>query len=86
MTATVAELQTIAAATVVDARGSACPGPLLEAKKSMGKVAVGSVIEIWSTDPGTKNDISAWSAKVGHDYMGVLEAEGYDRVFVTRGK
>jgi TusA-related sulfurtransferase len=44
------------------------------------------VIEIWSTDPATKNDISAWSTKVGHDFMGVLEAEGYDRVFVTRGK
>ena len=83
MTATVAELETITAAAVVDARGSACPGPLLEAKKSMVKVPVGSVIEIWSTDPATKNDISAWSGKVGHDFMGVLEADGYDRVFVT---
>jgi tRNA 2-thiouridine synthesizing protein A len=86
MTATLEELQAIEAEKVVDARGSACPGPLLEAKKGMSGVAVGSVIEIWSTDPGTKSDISAWSGKVGHDYMGVLEAEGYDRVFVTRRK
>ena len=86
MTATLEELQAIDAEKVVDARGSACPGPLLEAKKGMSGVAVGSVIEIWSTDPGTKSDISAWSGKVGHDYMGVLEAEGYDRVFVTRRK
>jgi tRNA 2-thiouridine synthesizing protein A len=86
MTATLEELQTIEAEKIVDARGSACPGPLLEAKKGMSGVAVGSVIEIWSTDPGTKSDISAWSGKVGHDFMGVLEGEGYDRVFVTRRK
>jgi TusA-related sulfurtransferase len=86
MTATLEELQAIEAEKIVDARGSACPGPLLEAKKGMSGVAVGSVIEIWSTDPGTKTDISAWSGKVGHDFMGVLEAEGYDRVFVTRRK
>jgi tRNA 2-thiouridine synthesizing protein A len=86
MTATTAELETITAEKVIDARGAACPGPLLEAKKGMGTVAVGSVIEIWSTDPGTKTDISAWSGKVGHEFMGVVPAEGYDRVFVTRRK
>jgi tRNA 2-thiouridine synthesizing protein A len=86
MTTTVAELETIQAAEVIDARGSACPGPLLEAKKGMAGVPVGSVIEIWSTDPATKSDIGAWSAKVGHEFMGVLEADGYDRVFVTRRK
>jgi tRNA 2-thiouridine synthesizing protein A len=86
MTATAAELETIVAEKVVDARGAACPGPLLEAKKGMPGVAVGSVIEIWSTDPGTKSDISAWSGKVGHEFMGVIEADGYDRVFVTRRK
>ena len=41
MTATTAELETMTTAKVVDARGSACPGPLLEAKKSMGTVPVG---------------------------------------------
>ena len=86
MTATAPELEAITDATIVDARGTACPGPLLEAKKGMAGVAVGSTIEIWSTDPATKNDISAWSAKVGHDFLGVLEADGYDRVFVIRRK
>jgi tRNA 2-thiouridine synthesizing protein A len=81
-----AELETVAAAETIDARGAACPGPLLEAKKSMGKVAVGDVIELWSTDPVTKTDVSAWSNKVGHEFLGSLEADGYDRVFVRRGK
>ena len=55
MTATLTELETITAAKIVDARGAACPGPLLEAKKGMGTVPVGSVIEIWSTDPGDQD-------------------------------
>jgi tRNA 2-thiouridine synthesizing protein A len=86
MTATLEELTTITAAKVVDARGAACPGPLLEAKKGMGTVSLGDTIEIWSTDPATKADIGAWSAKVGHEFLGALEAEGYDRVFVVRRK
>ena len=86
MTATLVELEAITAAKVVDARGAACPGPLLEAKKAMATVPVGSVIEIWSTDPITKTDIGAWSAKVGHEFLGALTAEGYDRVFVVRRK
>jgi TusA-related sulfurtransferase len=86
MTATLAELETIEADKIIDARGTACPGPLLEAKKGMAGVPMGSTIEIWSTDPATKTDISAWSGKVGHDFLGVLEADGYDRVFVVRRK
>jgi tRNA 2-thiouridine synthesizing protein A len=86
VTATMTELESTTAAKIIDARGAACPGPLLEAKKAMPSVALGSVVEIWSSDPVTKTDISAWSGKVGHDFMGVLEADGYDRVFVRRQK
>ncbi len=80
------DLSNIEAAKVVDARGSACPGPLLEAKKGIGAIAVGEVLEIWSGDPNTKNDIPKWSQKVGHEYLGSLEADGYDRIFIKRLK
>jgi len=70
-----ADLNAIEVSSTVDARGSACPGPLLEAKKGIGKVKVGEVLEIYSNDSGTRTDIPAWSNKVGHEYLGVLEAE-----------
>jgi TusA-related sulfurtransferase len=70
----------------VDARGTACPGPLLEAKKAIGSVKVGEVLEIWSGDPNTKVDIPRWAAKVGHEFLGFAAADGYDRVFVRRSK
>jgi TusA-related sulfurtransferase len=52
----------------------------------MGSVPVGAVIEIWSSDPVTKSDIGAWSAKVGHAFLGVIVADGYERVLVRRQK
>ena len=69
-----------------DARGSACPGPLLEAKKSIGGVPVGGVLEILTTDPQTKSDMGVWCNKVGHGFVGVAEADGYERVFIKRAK
>jgi TusA-related sulfurtransferase len=80
------ELEQLTNLKVVDARGSACPGPLLEAKKGIATVAVGDTLEIWSSDPGTGADVAVWSAKVGHGFLGSLLADGYDRVFVRRGK
>jgi len=77
-------LAAVTADKVVDARGQGCPGPLLEARKAMGGVGVGSVVEIWSSDPQTKTDVGAWAAKVGHEFLGSLPGEGYDRVFVRR--
>ena len=80
------DLSSIEIANSVDARGSACPGPLLEAKKGIGIVKVGDILEILSGDAGTRNDIPAWAGKVGHDYLGFLESDGYDRLFVRRKK
>ena len=71
---------------VVDARGSACPGPLLETKKAIGKVDIDEVLEIWSSDLGTRNDIPAWAKFAKHEFLGYVEDEGYDRFYVIRKK
>jgi tRNA 2-thiouridine synthesizing protein A len=78
--------ETPSVASSVDARGSACPGPLLEAKKAIASVMVGEVLEVLSNDPGTKDDIPVWATKVGHEYLGHAEADGYERIFVRRQK
>jgi tRNA 2-thiouridine synthesizing protein A len=80
------ELQTIKAAKVVDARAMSCPGPLLEAKKGIGAVKVGEVLEVWSGDVNTKADMPRWCEKVGHEFLGVLAGEGYERLFIRRKK
>lgn len=77
---------TLTADKVIDARGTACPGPLLEAKKGIGQVKVGQIIEIKSNDKGSRKDIAAWANKVGHEFLGCVEAEGHDRLMVRRKK
>jgi tRNA 2-thiouridine synthesizing protein A len=80
------DLTSISAAKVVDARAMSCPGPLLEAKKAIGSVKVGEVLEIWSGEPNTKTDLPRWCDKVGHEYLGAVPGDGYDRLFVLRKK
>lgn len=80
------DLSTIQAAKVVDARAMSCPGPLLEAKKAIGAVKVNDVLEIWSGDANTKNDMPRWCEKVGHEFLGALAGEGYERLFIRRKK
>ncbi len=80
------ELASITPTKVIDARGSSCPGPILEAKKGIGKVKVGEVLEVISNDPGTKNDLPIWVKRVGHEFLGIIEEEGYSRLFIKRKK
>jgi TusA-related sulfurtransferase len=80
------DLTAISAAKVVDARAMSCPGPLLEAKKAIGTVKVGEVLEIWSGEENTKNDLPRWCDKVGHEFLGALPGDGYERLFVLRKK
>ena len=83
---TTVELTNIQAAKVVDARAMSCPGPLLEAKKGIATVKVGEVLEIWSGDANTKNDMPRWCEKVGHEFLGVLPGDGCERLFIRRKK
>jgi TusA-related sulfurtransferase len=83
---TTIDLNSIHAAKVVDARAMSCPGPLLEAKKSIAAVKIGEVIEIQSGDANTKYDMPRWCEKVGHQFLGVLPGEGCERLFIRRAK
>jgi TusA-related sulfurtransferase len=86
MTTATIDLSTLTADKVVDARGSACPGPLLEAKKGIGTIKRGQILEIWSGDPNTQKFVEQWAKKIGHTYLGALAGPGYDRIFVERSK
>ena len=81
------ELKSVHVDKVVDARGTACPGPLLEAKRAMADVAKnGGILEVLSSDEGTNEDIPLWANKVQHEYLGTIVEAGYWRIFVRRGK
>jgi tRNA 2-thiouridine synthesizing protein A len=83
---TTLDLSTLKAAKVVDARAMSCPGPLLEAKKGIATVKVGEALEVWSGDANTKVDMPRWCEKVGHEFLGALPGDGYERLFIRRTK
>ncbi len=79
---TAEELKNLSVAKEVDARGTACPGPLLEAKRAVSDCPSGGVMEVLSSDEGTKTDISRWCNKMKYEYLGDVEDDGYWRVFL----
>jgi len=69
---------------VIDARGSFCPGPLMELIRAIRESEVGSVITVRSSDRGSRIDIPKWVEKAGHRLVGVDEADGYDEIIVEK--
>ena len=81
---TTEELKNLKTDKVVDARGTACPGPLLAVKQSIADVSSGGIMEILSTDEGTKRDIPRWAKKKGYDYLGDYEESGYFTIYLKK--
>ncbi|MHB1321985.1 MAG: sulfurtransferase TusA family protein [Acidithiobacillus ferrivorans] len=72
---------------VVDARGSFCPGPLMELISNMKRMAVGDVLELLSTDAGSAADVPEWIKKVGHTMISTeQDAEGIWHIRVRKAK
>jgi tRNA 2-thiouridine synthesizing protein A len=71
---------------VIDARGSFCPGPLMELIAALKLADVGDEIEVWSSDQGSIKDIPEWVKKVGQEMVGVDQKEGYAAIVVKKAK
>jgi TusA-related sulfurtransferase len=76
-------LDTIPTRTI-DARGSYCPGPLMELIRAIRESQVGDVIDVYSSDKGSRTDIPRWVEKAGHRLVGVFAREGYDQIVVEK--
>ncbi|MBW1682759.1 MAG: sulfurtransferase TusA family protein [Deltaproteobacteria bacterium] len=72
----------IKADQTLDCRGLSCPMPILKTKKAIGKMNSGQIIEVLSSDPGTKNDMPGFAKKGGHEYLGEKEDEGFTRFYL----
>ncbi|MFC7060945.1 sulfurtransferase TusA family protein [Halobacillus seohaensis] len=57
----------------LDAKGLACPMPIVKTKKVMKDLEAGQVIEVQATDKGSTADMKAWAEKTGHQYLGTME-------------
>lgn len=71
---------------IVDARGAACPGPLMEFIKAFRNAKVGETIAVLSTDPGSTKDIPMWVKKAGQELVAINQKEGYVEIIVKKVK
>lgn len=69
---------------LIDARGSYCPGPLMELIRAIREGSVGDVIAVQSSDRGSRTDIPRWVEKAGHRLVGITQFEGFDEIVVEK--
>jgi TusA-related sulfurtransferase len=68
----------------IDARGSFCPGPMMELIKAIRQAEVGEFLSLLSSDEGTRNDVPAWVEKAKHELVEIIDENGYDRYIVKK--
>jgi tRNA 2-thiouridine synthesizing protein A len=70
----------------IDARGMACPGPLLALIGLIRQGQVGDVYEVISSDAGSKTDIPAWTGKAKHELVTIVPEDGFARFIVRKAR
>ena len=68
----------------IDARGSFCPGPMMELIRVIRSSAVGDVVAVLSTDKGSQRDIPKWVEKAKHELIGIETIDNYDKIIVKK--
>jgi tRNA 2-thiouridine synthesizing protein A len=77
-------MMTVDVTRQIDARGMPCPGPLMSLLGAIRQGQVGEVIEVLSSNDGSKADIPAWIAKAGHELIDMIPDDGYARFIVRK--
>ncbi|MEH7123756.1 sulfurtransferase TusA family protein [Bacillus sp. JJ1773] len=73
-------------AKFLDAKGLACPMPIVRTKKTMNELEAGQILEVHTTDKGSVNDISAWSKSGGHELVKNNEENGVYKFWIKKGE
>ena len=63
---------------ILDAKGLACPMPIIKTKKALNELESGQILEIHATDKGAKNDLAAWAKSTGNE---LIKSEEENEVF-----
>ncbi|MCM3636186.1 sulfurtransferase TusA family protein [Sporosarcina luteola] len=70
---------------VLDAKGLACPMPVVRARKTMKEMETGEILEIFTTDKGSVADMTAWAKSSGHEMVDQKEDAGVFTFWIKKG-
>ncbi len=68
----------------LDTSGLVCPIPILKARKALGEMAAGSVLEVLATDPAAPKDFLAFCKATGNSLMESGRRDGLYRFLIRR--
>ena len=68
--------------TIVDSRGTMCPGPITDLFRAYRNASIGDVIELLATDPAAKSDTEAWTKRSGNEIIAIIDEKDYIRIQV----
>ncbi|NHN49276.1 sulfurtransferase TusA family protein [Halostella sp. JP-L12] len=68
----------------VDARGAACPGPLMDLIGTVRSSESGDVIRLLSDNEQSLTDVPEWAEKAGNELLAVEEFDDYNAFYVEK--
>ena len=68
----------------LDARGLTCPMPIAKSMQAIKKLRINQVLEILTTDPGSKKDIPIWATVTGQELIASEERGPEDFRFLVK--
>ncbi|SFR34822.1 TusA-related sulfurtransferase [Halogeometricum rufum] len=76
--------ESISPDVTLDQRGAGCPGPLMELVSAIKDADPGTVIELQTSDAGSKDDVPEWLEKAGHELLAMEEHDDYWSIYVQK--
>ena len=79
-------MNSVKADQLLDCKGLLCPLPVIRTKQAIDKLALGQVLEMTSTDPGSVPDMQAWSRRTGHELLEHRQDNGNFVFYIRKAK
>lgn len=70
--------------TLVDAKNTLCPMPIIKLAAAIKGVAVGDSVRVLATDRGFKPDVTAWCKGTKHELLELTESAGVLTAVIRR--
>ena len=70
--------------SLMDCSGMNCPLPILKTKKAIDGMTSGKILKMISTDPGSINDVNAFTKRTGHELLESIAEDGDYTFFIRK--
>lgn len=68
----------------VDATGLVCPMPTIRLGQAIRRVGVDDIVEVWTDDPGSTQNMAAWCKNTGHELCDSVAEGPFFKYWVRR--